>query len=170
MSSSKRESVIEKFRQGSGARLIREHVRPHARWLVVAVVWMAVFAATTAGQAWLMEPMLDQVFLDRNQSMLVLVPLAVIGLAVVKAFADYGQTMALSRVGQRVSADLQQRLFRHLIRADLRYFVERGPGPLISGMTYDTQQLRNTTSTALTGLARDSLTIIFLVALMFHQD
>jgi subfamily B ATP-binding cassette protein MsbA len=170
MTSSNGESLIERFRQGSGARLIREHVRPHARWLAIAVAWMAVFAATTAGQAWLMEPMLDRVFLDRNQTMLVLVPLAVIALAVVKAFADYGQTMALSRVGQRVSADLQQRLFRHLIRADLRYFVERGPGPLISGMTYDTQQLRNTTSTALTGLARDSLTIIFLVALMFHQD
>jgi subfamily B ATP-binding cassette protein MsbA len=170
MRSFAQDSLIERIREGSGARLVREHVRPHARWLIAAVAWMVVFAATTAGQAWLMEPMLDRVFLERNQSMLVLVPLAVIGLAVLKAFADYGQTMALSRVGQRITADLQQRLFRHLIRADVHYFLERGPGPLISGMTYDTQQLRNTTSTALTGLARDVLTIVFLVALMFYQD
>jgi subfamily B ATP-binding cassette protein MsbA len=151
-------------------RLLQDHVRPQLRHLVIALGFMAVYAATTAGQAWLMEPMLDQVFLERDRTMLMLVPLAVIGLAIAKACSDFGQTMALSRVGQRVTADLQSRLFDHVIRADLHDFTRHGSGPLISNLTYDTQQLRSAASSALTGIARDALTIVFLIGLMFHQD
>jgi len=158
------------IREGPAGRLLREHIRPQLRWIGLAIVCMTIFAATAAGQAWLMEPALDHVFLERDRAMLLLVPVAVILLALIKGSADFGQALALARVGQRVSADLQQRLFRHLIRADLDYFVERGSGPLISGLTYDTQQLRNAASSALTGLAKDALTIVFLVGLMFYQD
>jgi ATP-binding cassette, subfamily B, bacterial MsbA len=162
--------LAARARHSPGGRLLHDHVRSQLRWLVGAVVCMVAYAATTAGQAWLMQPVLDRVFLQRDELMLVLVPVAVILMALVKGGADYGQTVALARVGQRISADLQQRLFRHLLRADLGYFMERGSGPLISGLTYDTQRLRTAASSALTGVARDSVTIVFLIALMVYQD
>ncbi|MDX1541291.1 MAG: ABC transporter transmembrane domain-containing protein, partial [Geminicoccaceae bacterium] len=158
------------FLAGPPGRLLREHVRPELGWLLFAGVCMVLYAGTTAAQAWLMEPMLDQVFLGRNESMLLVVPLAVIAISLFKGAVDFGQTVVLYRVGQRITADLQHRLFGHMIRADLGHVVERGSGPLISGITYDTQQLRTTTSSVLTGLARDSLSIVFLTGLMFHQD
>ena len=158
------------FKATPAGRLLVEHVRPQLRWLLFAGVCMTVYAGTTAAQAWIMEPMLDRVFLARDQAMLTLVPVAVIGISLLKGLVDFGQTIALYRVGQRITADLQRRLFRHLLDADVGYFIERGSGPLISSMTYDTQQLRNATSSVLTGLARDSLSIVFLTALMFHQD
>ena len=161
---------IQAFMRSAAGRLLADHVRPQLRWLAFAVACMTIYAGTTAAQAWIMEPMLDQVFLEQDRAMLMLVPLAVIGIALIKAVADFGQTMMLSRVSQRVIADLQQRLFKHLVAADIGYFVERGSGPLISGVTYDTQQLRGAASSALTGLARDALSIVFLTALMFHQD
>lgn len=161
---------IAAFRRSPGGRLLSDHIRPQLRWLLFAVVCMTVYAGTTAAQAWIMEPMLDQVFLEKDRSMLLVVPLAVVAIALLKGMVDFGQTMALSRVGQRITADLQQRLFRHLVSADIGFFIERGSGPLISGMTFDTQQLRNAASSTLTGLARDTLSIVFLIALMFHQD
>lgn len=162
--------TIREWRRAPAGRLLSDHVRPQLAWLGLAVACMVVYAATTTAQAWLMEPMLDRIFLQRDRTMLMLVPLAVILLALVKGAVDFGQSIALARVGQRVAADLQRRLFRHLMHADLGYFVERGPGPLISGLTYDTQQLRGAASSALTGLAKDTLTIAFLIGLMFYQD
>jgi subfamily B ATP-binding cassette protein MsbA len=158
------------FRASALGRLLAEHVRPQMRLLAFAVACMVIYAGTTAAQAWIMEPMLDQVFLAQDQSMLLLIPFAVIGIALLKGAVDFGQTVTLYRVGQRIIADIQHRMFRHVLASDVGYFLERGSGPLISGLTYDTQQLRTATSSTLTGLARDTLSLVFLTGLMFHQD
>ena len=155
---------------GPAGRLLREHVLPQTRWLLGAALCMTLYAAATAGQAWIMEPMLDHVFLQRDRTMLLLVPVAVVVLALVKGGSGYGQVVLMARVGQRAIAQLQQRLFDHLIHADLGYVMARGPGPLISRMTYDTQQLRLAVTSALTTVIRDSLTMVGLIGLMIHQD
>lgn len=161
---------VRDLTSGPAGRLLREHVADQGRWLLFAALCMGLYAATTAGQAWIMEPMLDRVFLERDRTMLLVVPIAILGLALLKGGSGYGQTVAMARVGHRVIAALQRRLFEHLVRADLDYFVERGPGPLISGLTYDTQQLRLAVSTALTTVVRDLLTLALLTGLMVHQD
>jgi len=157
-------------RRGPALRLLREHVRGQLPWLVLATACMAVYAAATAGQAWLLEPILDRVFLARDRDMLLLVPLAVIAIALLKAGAGYSQTAAMARAGQRIVADLQRRLFDHLLRADVADVGERGPGPLISRLVYDTQLLRAAVSSSLTSVARDLLTVLFLIGLMFWRD
>jgi subfamily B ATP-binding cassette protein MsbA len=156
--------------QWPAVRLLRDHVRGQLPWLVLATVCMAFYAAATAGQAWLMEPILDRVFLERDRAMLIFVPIAVVALALLKAGTGYGQTAAMSRAGQRIVAELQRRLFDHTLRADLGHVVERGPGPLISSLIYDTQLLRAAVSSSLTTVARDLLTVVFLVGLMFYRD
>jgi subfamily B ATP-binding cassette protein MsbA len=163
-------SQLHRVGRGAAARLLREHVRPQLPWLLLATVCMAVYAAATAAQAWLLEPILDRVFLERDRQMLVLVPLAVVVIAVLKACAGYSQTAAMARAGQRIVADLQRRLFDHTIRADVGEVTARGPGPLISGLVYDTQLLRAAVSSSLTTVARDLLTVLFLLALMFWRD
>jgi ATP-binding cassette, subfamily B, bacterial MsbA len=151
-------------------RLLREHVRGQLPWLLLASACMAVYAAATATQAWLLEPILDRMFLERDRDMLVLLPLAVIAIGLLKAGAGYSQTAAMARAGQRIVADLQRRLFEHVLRADVGDLTERGPGPLISRLLYDTQLLRAAVSSSLTSIARDLLTILFLIGLMFWRD
>ncbi|WP_235031476.1 ABC transporter ATP-binding protein [Geminicoccus flavidas] len=131
---------------------------------------MVLVAATTAGNAWLIEPVLDKVFLERDATMLALVPLAVLALALVKGVASFVQDRMMADAGNRVVADIQARLFRHTIRADLGFFVTEGTGGLISRITYDVAALRVALTSVLTGMARDGLSVIFLVALMFYQD
>jgi len=152
------------------ARLLREQVRPQLPRIGFALVCMAVVAATTAALAKQMEPILDQVFAERSQGALFTIAATVLAIFVVKGLAGYGQAVAMNHVGQRIVADLQRRLFDHLMRADLAFFHDNAPGQLISRFTNDTTLLRNAVSSTLTGLGKDFLTLIFLVGLMFYQD
>jgi subfamily B ATP-binding cassette protein MsbA len=161
---------LHRIAQGPAARLLREHVWDQLPWLLLATLCMVLYAAATAGQAWLLEPILDRVFLERDREMLVLVPLAVVAIAILKATAGYSQTAAMARGGQHIVADLQRRLFDHVVRADVGDVTGRGPGPLISRLIHDTQLLRAAVSSSLTTVARDLLTVLFLIGLMFWRD
>ncbi len=161
------------LRPGSRAllgRLIADHVRPHIGRLAAATACMAFAAAATAASAWLMEPVLDDVFVRQDRTMLYVVPILVVAAALVKGGGTYGQAVLLNHVGQRVVADLQVRLFGHLMRADLQFFHDNPTGRLISRFTNDVNLLRHAVTQSLTGIAKDLLTIVFLVALMFHQN
>jgi subfamily B ATP-binding cassette protein MsbA len=127
--------LIHDLTAGDAGRLLREHVLPQRRWLAGAAFCMALYAGATAGQAWIMEPMLDHVFLQRDHAMLLLVPVAIVVLALVKGGAGYGQVVMMAHIGQRAIAALHQRLFDHLVQADLGNVVGAGPGPLLSRMT-----------------------------------
>ncbi|HIM44902.1 MAG TPA: ABC transporter ATP-binding protein, partial [Alphaproteobacteria bacterium] len=151
-------------------RLVREHVRPHLPRLLLAVSCMAVAAGGTAALAYLMEPVLDDVFINKDREMLILVPVVVILATLLKGAATYGQAVLMAFVGQRIIADLQTRLFRHVIRFDLAFFHDTASGKLVSRMTNDINLMRNAVANALTGLVKDSLTLVFLVAVMFEKD
>ncbi len=151
-------------------RLYRGHIRRHLGKLGAAAVCMIAAAAATAANAWLMEPFLDKVFLERDRTMLLLVPLAVLAVTLIKGTAGYLQGYIMAAVGQRIIADVQIGLFDHLMRADLDYFQKTASGKLVSNFLNDANLLQDAASKALTGIAKDSLMLAFLVALMFHQD
>ena len=152
------------------ARLLEEQVRPQARRIGFALACMAVVAATTALLAKQMEPILDQVFAERSPGTLYTIAGTVLAIFVAKGLAGYGQAVTMNHVGQRIVADLQRRLFDHLMVADLAFFHDNAPGQLISRFTNDTTLLRNAVSSTLTSLGKDSLTLLFLVGLMVYQD
>jgi len=151
-------------------RLIKEHVRPYFGKMSLAAICMAIVAATTATNAWLMQPVLDEVFLNKNTELLLLVPIAVMTIAIIKGAASYGESIFMEYSGERIISDVRYRLFSHLMKADLNFFHKNSSGKLISRFTFDVGLLRASVSTALTGIAKDSMTLIFLVALMFYQD
>jgi ATP-binding cassette, subfamily B, bacterial MsbA len=151
-------------------RLFGDHVRPHLRTILVAVAAMIVAAVATAANAWLMEPVLDKVFLQRRVDLLWLIPGAVVVAAVIKSAATYMQAAIMNRVGQRIIADIQNQLFAHLMAADLQFFHDNPAGRLISRFTTDVQMLRGAVTQATTGLVKDAVTAICLVALLFWQD
>jgi ATP-binding cassette, subfamily B, bacterial MsbA len=151
-------------------RLIGEHIRPHIGLLFLAVCLMAVVAATTAALAFLMETILDDVFTARDRSSLYVAAAVVMAVFLLKGMATYGQNVLVSFVGQRILADLQKRMFAHLLRADLAYFHDQSSGGLISRFINDVEKMRGTVASVLTALGRDSLTIVFLVGVMFYQD
>ena len=151
-------------------RLLREAVAPYAGRFVLAGICMVAVALSTAALAWLMDPVVNRVFVERRADLLWPVGLAVFATFAVKGIGAYGQSVIMTRVGQTVLADLQSRLFRHLLTMDLGFFAAHRTGALISRLTTDIAAMRMAVSTALTGLGREALSIVFLVAVMFYQD
>jgi len=151
-------------------RLFRESIRPYIWRLTFAGLCMILVAATTAANAWIMQPVLDDVFLKQDPTMLFLVPGAILVIAAIKGFSTYGQALFLNYVGQRIVANIQVRMYAHLIRADLAFFHGTSTGTLVSRFTHDLQLLRAGIANALSGMVKDSLTLIFLVGVMFYQD
>src|SRR5204863_2260230 len=148
-------------------RLVRDFIWRHAGKIAFAFVCMGIAAGSTALRAWLMEPVLDRIFIARDASLLLMLGGAALVLALVKGFADYGQTVLMNRIGQRVIAGVQQATFARLIRADLAYFNATSSGLLISRLTNDVGLLRNAASNVLAGIGREADTVVFLVGLLF---
>jgi len=151
-------------------RIVREEVRPHVGRIILAVLCMVVVAVTTAALAWLIEPVLSEVFENKDEAMLVALPLAVVAVFTLSSAANYGQAVLMHYVGQRIIADLQKRLFAHLMDADLAFYHNTETGALISRFTNDVNMMRAAGSTALTGIGMDLFKVIFLTALMFWLD
>jgi subfamily B ATP-binding cassette protein MsbA len=151
-------------------RLVRDFIWRHAHRIALAFACMAIAGGSTALRAWLMQPVLDRIFIARDSSLLLLLATAAFALAMVKSGADYAESLTMSRVGQRVIADVQSALFGRLIRADLAYFNAHASGVLISRLMNDVWLLRSATATVLSGIGRDAVTIVFLVGVMFFQD
>ena len=168
--SSNRIGLVDSRTRPLMGRLLRRNVRPQAGRIVLALVCMAVAAAATAALAYQMEPVIDRVFTEADRGALLGIALTVLAIFVVKGAASYGQAVIMTYVGQRIVADLQTAMFRHLMNADLGFFHNHAPGQLISRFTHDTNLLRAAVSTTLTSLGKDSLTLVFLVGLMFYQD
>ena len=131
---------------------------------------MVLAAGSTAALAYLMEPVLDEIFLEKDRTLLVVVPVAVIVITLIRGVATYGQGVLMAFVGQRVIADLQSRVFAHILRFDLAFFQDTASGKLVSRLTNDINMMRNAVSNALTGMVKDSLTLLFLVGVMFEKD
>ena len=151
-------------------RLLLDHVRPQGGALVLALVLMAVVAASTAALAFLMETILDDVFTAREPTVLYLTAALVMAVFVARGLATYGQAVTMNRVGQRILSDLQKRMFDHLLRADFAYLHGRSSGRLISRFINDVEQMRSAVSDVITAFGRDTLTILFLVGVMIYQD
>lgn len=151
-------------------RLLREHIKPYRKQLFIAVACMIIVALTTATNAWMIQPALDKIFIEKNRSMLVMIPLAVFTITTLGASANYGNILHMRYVGQRIVADMQARLFSHLMQSDIGLFHDQASGRLVSRFTNDINLLRHAFSSVLTSIIKETLTAIFLVSLMVYQN
>ena len=151
-------------------RLWREHIKPYGWYVVVGLFCMAGAALTTALLAKMLEPLFDEVFVARNETMLSQVAFLVLGVFILKGLSSFGESVSMIYVGQKIIGDIQKRLFDHFIIADLAYFHARSSGEIVSRFTNDVNLMRNAVTTALTGMGKDTLSICFLIGLMFYQD
>ena len=152
------------------SRLGRESIRPYVGWIIFALVCMALVAGATALSAYLMKPVINDVFVGKDRGLLLPISAAVILTFAVKGLANYGQAVLMSFVGLRIVTDTQHRLYAHLMQLELGFFHDSPTGNLLSRFTIDINMMRNAVSNALTGFGKDFLTLIFLVGVMFWQD
>jgi len=136
----------------------------------VAMACMVVLGACTAAMAWLLQPALDEALSGKDLSFIYMLPAIVIGLYVVKGGAYYGQAYLMAHIGQKIIFDMRKALYAHLTNQSLNFFAHRKTGELLARMSYDVSLVQASVSTAVTALMRDSMTIVFLTAVIFMRD
>lgn len=151
-------------------RLWRECIRGYVGWLALAVVFMAIMATATALSAWLMKPVVNEIFIARDRDMLWLIGGAVLATFTVKGASNYAQATMMAHVGLKIVADMQNRLYRHMTALDLNFFHDNATGTLVSRYTIDVGSMRVAVAHAITVFGKDLLSLIGLVAVMFIQD
>jgi subfamily B ATP-binding cassette protein MsbA len=144
--------------------------KPHAVKFGAAMFCMLVVGATTSVLAFLVKPVLDEIFLKRNATMLRWIPLAVIGIYLTKGTCSYIQTVLMNFIGQRVVADLRVTLYRKIQTQSLAFFTKNPTGTLMSRITNDVGFIQGAVSEAVTSLLKDSFTLICLVVVIFYRD
>lgn len=151
-------------------RIIKEHVLPYYKHIIFALFAMMLAAGATAFMAKLMEPIINDVFIQKNPQKLVEISCLILAAFAMKGFAIYGESYFMNYVGQSLITDIQKRLFRTLFKEDLAFFHYHPTGDLISRTINDVSLMRNTFSFALMGAGKYFVTLIALVGVMFHQD
>jgi subfamily B ATP-binding cassette protein MsbA len=151
-------------------RLLRDHVKPYTKQIVLALCLMAICAASSAILVKLVQPAIDDIFLTHNKQMLILIPLVTLLLSSVKGVAEYFQNYLIKFVGQRILTDLQILMYDHLLKSDLSWIQNQSSGRLISRFTNDISMMRGAVSNLLVGCAKHFLTVLFLICLMFQLE
>ncbi|NQU03395.1 MAG: lipid A export permease/ATP-binding protein MsbA [Syntrophaceae bacterium] len=150
-------------------RLLRL-VKPHIPKFIFAALCMLAVGATTAVLAALVKPVLDDIFIKKDASMLKLIPLAIVIIYAIKGACSYGQTVIMNFIGQRIITDLRNDLYDHIQRQSLSFFSKNPTGILMSRITNDVNLIQGAVSEAVTSICKDSFTIIGLVFLIFYRD
>ena len=131
---------------------------------------MAIIALTTGATAWLLDPAIEKIFLEKDAKMIVIIPLAVISILFIKGIATYIQVSILTEIGQKIVADTQIKMFSKITYADLGWIQSKHSGKFISNFLYDVNLLENAVSGSFAGGFKNLLTLICLLGVMFYQD
>ena len=151
-------------------RLIKKYVKKHYFKLFLALFCMIIVSASTAIHAWIMQPVLDEIFLEKNAQMLIVLPIAILIISISKGTASYFQSILMNFIGFRIVADVQSEMFRSIMKCDLSFFNETNSGTLISRFISDVGSLTRGVHNVLTNIVKDFLTVFFLVSVMFYHD
>jgi ATP-binding cassette, subfamily B, bacterial MsbA len=151
-------------------RRLLTFLRPYWGRLIGAAICMVGVAALTATLAFLIKPAVDYMFFEKNFQMLLLLPVAVALVFLAKGFCDYGQYYLMAFVGQSVIRDLRERMFMKLEEMSVGFFVRHSTGELLSRMNNDVAMVQGAVTSAVTGIVRDSLTVVFLIVVCFYRD
>lgn len=142
------------------------------RWgrMLIAVFCMLVMAGTEAGIPFLMKPVIDDIFIKQDSSMLKLIPLVVVLLYAVKGLAMYGQEYLMHYVGEDIIRKLRNQLYDRIQDLSLAFFSREKTGTLMSRITNDVNLIKTMVSTSVTGSVRDVFSIIGLTFVIFYRD
>ena len=152
------------------SRIFKNYVKKHSRKLIISIICMIIVSATTALNAWMMQPVLDDIFIDKNESLILIIPLAILLIAVVKGISSYIQSVLMSFVGYRLVADLQSDMFGSLIKCDISFFSKTNSGTLISRFLADVGALSRGVHNVIINIIKDFFTLFFLIGVLFYHD
>ena len=151
-------------------RRMLTYVRPYAPRLLLAMLLMVGVSALNGSTAFLVKPILDDIFIRKDAARLAWFPLLVLVIYVARGFLEFAQSYLMSGTGQRVIRDIRDHLYRHMQSLSLSFYMRHPTGVLMSRVLNDVGLMQNAITDAVTGLIKDIFTAVFLVFVVFYRD
>ena len=151
-------------------RRLLSYISPYKGQFLIAVLGMALYAATDASFAALVKPLLDENFVNRDPQWMLWTPILLLLVFLARSVGGFLSTYFMAIVGRGVIKDVRSQMFSRLVQLPTSYFDKSSSGHILSKFTFDTEQVATATTKAVIVIIQDTLTIIALMSWMFYLN
>tara|TARA_E500000331_G_scaffold348837_1_gene391066 strand:- start:16 stop:1755 length:1740 start_codon:yes stop_codon:yes gene_type:complete len=151
-------------------RLYKDYTKKYFNRILISVFFTILLAASTSAVAYLLDPAIKKLFVEKNQTLIFIIPILIITAFAIKGISLYTAKVIMINVAEDVRKDVQIDMLSSLIKADTQLIDSKHSGKFISNLTNDVNMITNLVSTAILNLFKDSLTLIGLLVVMFYQN
>ena len=151
-------------------KLYNQYTKQFLPKILFSIFFSLLVAGSTSAIAWLLDPAIKKIFIEKDQTLILLIPAAIIIAFTTKGLSLYIAKTTLIKVGQEVTKILQLQLMKSIIKADAEIVDKKHSGKFISHLTFDISMMTNLISVVILNIAKDSLTLIGLIGVMFYQN
>jgi subfamily B ATP-binding cassette protein MsbA len=151
-------------------REILRMISGHRFKFIGSMICSLIIAGTTAATAWLVEPVVDEMFTNKNLFMIRMIPVAIIVMYLIRGIGVFGQEYLMSYVGQDIIRQLRNRLYGRIQDLPISFFQAEKTGVLMSRITHDVNLIKNMVSDTVKGSIRDIFSILSLTVVIFYRD
>ena len=151
-------------------RLYQDYTKSFLNKIILSVFFSLIVAVATSSIAWLLDPAIKKIFIEKDQKLIIIIPALIILAFGAKGISLYLAKVLMIGVANEVRKDIQFDMLKSLIKADTGIIDNKHTGKFISNLTFDTNLITNLVSTAILNLFKDSLTLIGLMIVMFYQN
>jgi len=156
---------------------LKEFIRQYAPYyknykkqFFFAIIGMLMVAGGTSGTAYVIKPVLDEIFINKDKEMLQLLPLAVIFLYSLKGFGKYIQTYYVGFIGSDIIRIVRDKFLSHILTQNLKFFNQKHGGELVSRVTNDINAIQSGVSSHIASIILESVTILALMGVVIYQS
>ena len=151
-------------------RLYHDYTKRHLKKIIIALLLSVAVAGSTSSIAYLLDPAIKQIFMNKDQTLIIVIPILIVVAFAVKGLSLYIAKVIMIGVSEEVRKDVQVNMLNNLIDADTKLIDNKHSGKFISNLTNDVAHLTNLISTAILNVFKDTLTLIGLLSVMFYQN
>ena len=151
-------------------RLYKNYTKKYLNKIILSALFSLLVAGSTSAIAWLLDPAIKKLFIEKDQTLIIIIPIMIIVAFTVKGSSLYFAKATMISVGEEIKKKLQVDMVKSLIKTDTQIIDKKHSGKFISNLTYDVSHITNLLSSAILTLFKDSLTLIGLLTVMFFQN
>ena len=151
-------------------RIYRTQIKKYIPDLVIVVIFMVINGAATAGVAWLLDPAIKKIFIEKDKLMLYVIPAAIVITFLLRSVSLYLTRILTINISYKIKESIQKALAQKILYSDLSYIHDNHSGKFISNFTEDTSKLQNVTQTVALNSTKEIISLFFLMALMINKD
>ena len=151
-------------------RFYNQYTKRHLKKIFIAVFFSVMVAGSTSSIAWLLDPAIEKLFVNKDQTLIYLIPMFIVVAFATKGLSLYTAKVLLINVAEEVKKSIQSDMIKALIKSDTKFIESKHSGKYISNLNFDVELIKNVLSINLLNLIKDSLTLCGLLGVMFYQN